>query len=207
MRLWQTGLLLLFLLLGTGRCMAVEKNKMPLVKLETLSQKVVINTEQMNLNNLLNVIRNNTDSKLILAPEFSGVEGLKKIIALPKGIITLRELLDVICIQLEAKWIATGNNGDIMINPMQNTIIAEGENGGQEQEVYSVEYAGKSLRRVLQDLHRLSGAKIIMIGNVSNIKVEVMMADASLEKILSYIAYMYDLRLTRSGDGTYRIGK
>ena len=116
-------------------------------------------------------------------------------------------MLDVICIQLEAKWIATGNNGDIMINPMQNTIIAEGENGGQEQEVYSVEYAGKSLRRVLQDLHRLSGAKIIMTGNVSNIKVEVMMADASLEKILSYIAYMYDLRLTRLGDGTYRIGK
>ena len=75
MRLWQTGLLLLFLLLGTGRCMAVEKNKMPLVKLETLSQKVVINTEQMNLNNLLNVIRNNTDSKLILAPEFPELKG------------------------------------------------------------------------------------------------------------------------------------
>ena len=207
MKLLQIGLLLLIMISGMVACMAQEKNTMPLVKLETLSQKVVINMEQMNLNNLLNVIRNNTDSKLILAPEFSGVEELKKIIALPKGIITLRELLDVICIQLEAKWIATGNNGDIMINPMKNTIITNKENDIQEQDLYSVEYAGKSLRRVLQDLHRRSGTDIVMTGDVGNIKVEVMMADASVEKILSYIAYMYDLQLIRSEDGVYRIGK
>lgn len=184
-----------------------EKNTNPLVKLEPLSQRVVINIEQMDLNKLLNVIRDNTDSNIVLAPEFSSSENLKKIIALPKGVITLRELLDTICIQLEGKWVATGSSGDITINPLKNTILAEGEVDGSDEDHYSVQYAGKTLRSVLRDLHKKSGAKIIMFGDVGSIKIEMMIGDATLETILRNIAFMYDLRLTYTSDGTYRIGK
>ncbi len=186
---------------------AAEKNTRPLVKLETLSQKVVINSEQMDINQLLNVIRNNTDSKIILAPEFSGVQDLKRIIALPKGVITLRELLDVICIQLEAKWIAGGEQGEIIINPLHNTIITPSHKEQAPKGLYTVDYAGKSLRRVLADLHKRSGVTIIMYGNVANIKIEVMMADATVQRILEHIADMYNLRLTLTGDGAFRIGR
>lgn len=200
-------MLLAFLMVLINNCDAADKEVVPLVKLEPLSQKVVINIEQMDLNKFLNVIRDNTDCKLILAPEFSGAESLKKIIALPKGVITLRELLDTICIQLEAKWVATGTSNEILINPMQNTIVAEDESAGSAEAVYSVDYAGKSLRRVLQDLHRRSGANIVMTGNVGNIRIEVMMADAPIEKILEHIADIYNLRLTLSADGVYKIGR
>lgn len=208
MRLHKIVLLML-LCMGAfiNLCSAAEVKQKALEKLEPLSQKVVISTEQMDLNKLLNVIRINTESKIILAPEYSGAEDLKKIIALPKGVITLRELLDVICIQLEAKWIASGNNGEIVINPLQNTIIAEYDKEIPAEDLYTVEYAGKSLRKVLRDLHRKSGAKIVMYGDVGNISIEIMIADASIEKILTHIADIYNLRLSYTEDGIYRIGR
>ena len=208
MRLFRIALVAICVIVCRNVCYAVETNTKPLVKLELLSQKVVINTRQMTLTKLLNVIRDNTDSNIILAPEYSSEKDLKKIIALNKGMITLRELLDILCIQLEAKWIATGDNlGDIMINPLKNTIVAENDNDISKVNLYSVEYAGKSLRKVLKDLHKRSAAKIVMYGNVGNIKIEIMMSDATIEKILSHIADIYNLRLSYTEDGIYRIGK
>ena len=208
MRLFKIGLLAICMIVCGKVCFAVENNTKPLVKVELLSQKVVINTEQMTLTKLLNVIRNNTEGNIVLAPEYSGSQDLKKIIALRKGVITLRELLDILCIQLEAKWIATGDKiGDIVINPLRNTIVAESENEIKKADLYTVEYAGKPLRKVLKDLHVKSAAKIIMYGNVGNTKIEIMMSDATIEKILSHIADIYNLRLSYTEDGIYKIGK
>ncbi len=207
MRALKIFLLLCCVIMPFCSINAAEKNTRPLIKLEPLSQKVVINSEQMDINQLLNVIRSNTDSKVILAPEFSGVQDLKRIIALPKGVITLRELLDVICIQLEAKWIVGGEQGEIIINPLHNTIIAPSQTEQVIKGLYTVDYAGKSLRRVLADLHKRSGATIIMYGNVGNIRIEIMMADATVERILEHIADMYNLRLALTSDGAFRIGR
>ncbi len=208
MRLNSFFLLIIAIIMGSS-CVAAPKNTQPLVRLEPLSQKVVINVEQMNLNKLLNVIRTNTESNIILAPEFSGVHNLETIIALPKGMITLRELLDVICIQLEGKWLVTGANGDIVINPLKREILEDTEydDGSAGVGRYTVDYAGKTLHRVLVDLHKRSGVKIIMYGKVGNIKIEIMMADATLEEILAHIADVYNLRLSYTADGAYRIGR
>ena len=181
------------------------ENKLPLKKLEPLSQKVIINTDQMSLNKVLNVIRNNTETSIVLAPEYGGKENLMMMLALPKGMMSLRELLDVICIQLQGKWIATDNGKKVVVNALPKQVEVM-EKMSPEKSLYSVESEGKTLLKVLAKLRKQSGLKFTIFGGVENMKIEMIIHDATIAEIMSHIAFLYDLNYSYA-DGIYRIGK
>ncbi len=171
-----------------------ETKPAPSTQADLNTQLVTIQNRQISLNDVLLAIGRSGEVKVILAPELSGPEQLKKILAMTLGEQKLSVVLDEICKQIGADWKLSPADKTVTVFQKKETpAVKKAPDGDPLKMVIDFESFGNPLKKAAADLTETTGAVIIVPAELENIKIEMSIKNWELKRILDNICFMYDL--------------